>query len=142
LRWRAQHGDHSRAEKRDAGVMSESSIMVSTVFVPAQPSQRLLVAFGDPVTDGDGSTVDADHNWPSDLIRLLGKTPEGSRLAVVNAGIAGNRLLSDGYGVSALSRFDRDAFALPGVTHIVLLEGPNDVGFQGEKLHGCYLCDL
>ena len=52
-----------------------ASIAVTAVLVPAQPSQRLVVAFGDSVTDGDGSTVDADHNWPSDLIRRLGKTP-------------------------------------------------------------------
>jgi lysophospholipase L1-like esterase len=85
--------------------------------------------------------VDADHNWPSDLIRRLGKTHEGSRLAVVNEGIAGNRMLSDGYGISALSRFDRDALTLPGVTHIVLLEGLNDIGFPGAKLNGRYLAD-
>jgi lysophospholipase L1-like esterase len=112
------------------------------------------VAFGDSVTDGDRSTVDADRNWPSDLIRRLGKTREDSNLAVVNAGIAGNRLLSDGFGVlngglgfgagfgvSALARFDRDALALPGVTHIVLLEGLNDIGFPGAKLNGRYLAD-
>jgi lysophospholipase L1-like esterase len=106
------------------------------------------VAFGDSVTDGDGSTVDADRNWPSDLIRRLGKTPEGSRLAVVNAGIAGNRLLSDCFlvsvgcfGVSALARFDRDALTVPGVTHVVLLEGINDIGFPGARLGGSYLAD-
>lgn len=141
----SQHGDHTRAEKIEGGAASESSILVSAVLVPAQPSQRLIVAFGDSVTDGDGSTVDADHNWPSDLIRRLGKTPEGSKLAVVNAGIAGNRLLSDGFlisfGVSALARFDRDALALPGATHIVLLEGLNDIGFPGAKLRGRYLAD-
>ena len=145
----SQHGDHTRAEKIEAGATSESSILVSAVLVPAQPSQRLVVAFGDSVTDGDGSTVDADRNWPSDLIRRLGKTPEGSKLAVVNAGIAGNRLLSDWlpapasvcFGVSALARFDRDALALPGVTHIVLLEGINDIGFPGAKLGGRYLAD-
>ena len=147
----SQHGDHTRAEKIEAGTVSESLILVSAVLVPAQPSQRLVVAFGDSVTDGDGSTVDADHNWPSDLIRRLGKTPEGSKLAVANAGIAGNRLLSDGFvggagfgpsfGVSALARFDRDALALPGVTHIVLLEGINDIGFPGAKLGGSYLAD-
>jgi lysophospholipase L1-like esterase len=118
---------------------------VSAVLVPAQPSQRLIVAFGDSLTDGDGSTVDADHNWPSDLIRRLGKTPEGSKVAVVNAGIAGNRLLNDGFlasfGVSALARFDRDSLALPGVTHIVLLEGINDIGFPGAKLGESYLAD-
>ena len=142
----SQHGDHTRAERIEGGAESESSILVSAVLVPVQPSQRLIVAFGDSVIDGYGSTLDADHNWPSDLIRRLGKTPEGSKVAVVNAGIGGNRLLSDGginpsFGVSALARFDRDALALPGVTHIVLLEGINDIGFPGAKLNGRYLAN-
>jgi lysophospholipase L1-like esterase len=141
----SQHGDHTRAEKIEAGATSESSISVSAVLVPAQPSQRLVVAFGDSITDGDGSTVDADHNWPSDLIRRLGKTPEGSKVAVVNEGIAGNRLLSEGFavsfGINALARFDRDALVLPGVTHVVLLEGVNDIGFPGAKLGGGYLAE-
>jgi lysophospholipase L1-like esterase len=144
----SQHGDHTREEKIKAGIASNSSILVSAVLVPAHPSQRLVVAFGDSITDGDGSTVDADHNWPSDLNRRLGKTPEGSKVAVVNEGIAGNRLLSDCFlasagcfGVSALARFDRDALALPGVSHVVLLEGTNDIGFPGAKLGGGYLAD-
>ena len=54
-----------------------------------------------------------------------------------------NRLLRDGdiFGVSALARFDRDALVLPGVTHIVLLEGLNDIGFPGAKMDGQYLAD-
>jgi lysophospholipase L1-like esterase len=142
-----QHGDHTRAEKIEGTVESRSSISVTAVLVPAQLSQRLVVAFGDSVMDGDGSTVDADHNWPSDLNRRLAKTPEDSKVAVVNAGIGGNRLLSDGsgisagFGVSGLARFDRDALALPGVTHIVLLEGLNDIGFPGAKLGRQYLAD-
>jgi lysophospholipase L1-like esterase len=145
------HGDHTHAEKIEASATSESSILVTAVLVPAQPPQRLIVAFGDSVTDGDGSTADADRNWPSDLIRRLGKLLEGSKVAVVNEGIAGNRLLSDGFavgagfavdfGVSALARFDRDVLALPGVTHVVLLEGLNDIGFPGAKLDGTYLAD-
>jgi hypothetical protein len=94
----SQHGDHTRAETIEGGTQTESSILVSAVLVPAQPSQRLLVAFGDSVTDGDGSTVDADHNWPDDLVRRLGTLPSSSKLAVVNEGIAGNRLISDGFG--------------------------------------------
>jgi len=144
----SQHGDHTRAEKIEDGAASTSSISVSAVLVPAQPSQRLVVAFGDSITDGDGSTVDADHNWPSELIRRLRKTHEGSEVAVVNEGIVGNRLLSGCFipsagcfSVSALARFDRDALALPGVTHIVLLEGINDIGFPGAKLGGGYLAD-
>jgi len=108
----------------------------------------MVVAFGDSLTDGDGATMDADRNWPSDLIRRLQQTPRDSQLAVVNAGIAGNRLLSDCFdvvlgcfGVSALARFDRDALALPGVTHILLLEGINDIGFPGAHLDDHYLAD-
>jgi len=144
----SQHGDYTRAEKIEGGAESESSILVSVVLVPAQPSQRLVVAFGDSITDGDRSTVDADHNWPSDLIRRLGRTSAGSKVAVVNEGIVGNRLLNDCFlasvgcfGVSALARFDRDVLALPGVTHIVLLEGINDIGFPGAKMGGSYLAD-
>src|SRR5262249_26290072 len=39
-------------------------------------------------------------------------------------------------GVSALARFDRDALAIPGVTHIVVLEGINDIGFPGAAIEG------
>jgi lysophospholipase L1-like esterase len=144
----SQHGDYTHSEKIEAGKDSESSILVTAVLVPAQPHQRLLVAFGDSITDGDRSTVDADRNWPDDLARRLAKTPEGSKVAVVNAGIVGNRLLNDCFipsigcfSVSALARFERDALALPGVTHIVLLEGINDIAFPGAKLGDQYLAD-
>jgi lysophospholipase L1-like esterase len=141
----SSQGDDSHKEKIQGGTEAQNLILISAVLVPAQPSQRVIVAFGDSIVDGDGSTVEADRNWPSDLIRRLGKTPEGSQWAVVNEGIAGNRLLSDGpiasLGVSALARFDRDALSVPGVTHIVLLEGMNDLGFPGAKLGKLSLTD-
>ena len=143
----SQPGDLTRAEKIEGGAVSKSSILVTAVLVPAQPSECLVVAFGDSITDGDGSTVDADYNWPNDLVRRLGTTHGGSNIAVVNEGIAGNRLLSDGFdvsksfGASGLARFDRDVLALPGVTHVVLLEGINDIGFPGAKLNERNLAD-
>jgi lysophospholipase L1-like esterase len=131
-------GDHTRDEKIEAGADSESSIAVSAVLVPAQPSQRLIAVFGDSIVDGNFSTVDADRNWPSDLVRRLQRTSADSKLAVVNEGIGGNRLLSNGrlafMGDNALARFDRDVLSLPGVTHIVLFEGLNDIGFPGARL--------
>jgi lysophospholipase L1-like esterase len=143
----SRRGDHTRDATIEAGAMSRASIVLSGVFVPAEASQRLVVAFGDSVTDGDQSTVDADHNWPSDLMRRLGAS-EGSKVAVVNEGLVANRLLSDCFipsagcfGASALARFDRDALAMPGVTHIVLLEGVNDIGFPGANLGDGYLAD-
>jgi lysophospholipase L1-like esterase len=139
----SQHGDFTHAEKIEAAATSTASICVTAIFVPAQPQERLVVAFGDSITDGDGSTVDADNNWPSNLVRRAVKQLEASTFAVVNEGIVGNRLLRDGdiFGLSALARFDRDALALPGVTHIVLLEGLNDICFPGAKMDGQYLAD-
>ncbi len=139
----SQHGDFTHEKKIDPAALSTASISVTAVLVPAQPSNRLIVAFGDSITDGDGSTVDADTNWPNHLIHRIAKKSQGSTLAVVNEGVVGNRLLRDAdvFGVSALARFDRDALALPGVTHIVLLEGINDIGFAGAKMDGHYLAD-
>jgi lysophospholipase L1-like esterase len=54
-------------------------------------------------------------------------------MAVLNLGIGGNRLLSDGMGVSALARFDRDVAAQTGATHVIVLEGINDIGFAGDE---------
>jgi lysophospholipase L1-like esterase len=45
----------------------------------------------------------------------------------MNVGISANRLLSEPVGVSALTRFDRDVIAQTGVTHVVVLEGINDI---------------
>jgi lysophospholipase L1-like esterase len=137
-------GDHTRDEKLAGGTFSDSSIAVTAVLVPGQAQQRVVVAFGDSVVDGDESTPELDRGWPSDLARRFSKT-DGAKVAVVNAGIAGNRLLRDGpianLGVSGLARFDRDALAQAGVTHIVLLEGLNDISFPGAKLGSLILAD-
>jgi lysophospholipase L1-like esterase len=126
--------------------VSHSSVLLSAVLVPARRGQRLVVAFGDSITDGDGSTVEADRTWPSALARRLNQRESDGQTAVVNAGIAGNRLLADGFGIkslgiSALARFDRDVLSLPGVTHVVLLEGLNDLAFPGATLGGQALAD-
>lgn len=130
-------GDHTRDASIQGNADSASSIALSAVLVPAQPSQRLIAFFGDSLVDGNGSTADADRNLPGDLVRRLQKTSADSKVAVVNEGIGGNRLLSVGrlafMGDSALARFDRDVLSLPGVTHLVLFEGLNDIGFPGGR---------
>jgi len=149
----SQHGDQTHREKIDGGTTFKSSILISAVLVPRQPSQHLVVAFGDSIVDGDRSTVDADRTWPSDLVRRLSNSSQTSPLAVVNEGLAGNRLLtsddgvsaslglSAGFGASGLARFDRDGLGLPGVSHIVLVEGINDISFPGAQIDGQYLAD-
>ncbi|HEX8814936.1 MAG TPA: SGNH/GDSL hydrolase family protein [Terriglobales bacterium] len=138
-------GDHTHDEKIESGTETLSTLLVNAVLVPAQPSQHVIVAFGDSLVEGDGSTPDADRNWPNDLIRRVEKSSAASKLAIVNAGIVGNRLLEPGavpsFGAAGLARFDRDALSVPDVTHIVLLEGMNDIAFPGAKLGDLSLAD-
>ncbi|GAA3115871.1 GDSL-type esterase/lipase family protein [Streptomyces echinatus] len=81
-----------------------------------------VVAFGDSLTDGNGSTPDTDRRWPDRLARLL-----RYRTGVLNAGISGNRLLRDGTGLRALARLDADALGRAGVRVLVVFEGINDI---------------
>ncbi|MGK5739989.1 SGNH/GDSL hydrolase family protein [Micromonospora sp. URMC 103] len=89
-----------------------------------------VVFFGDSITDGVVSTVDANLRYPDQVADRLAQRPEARRCGVLNAGISGNRLLADAgsAGDSALARFDRDVLGQAGVRSVVLLEGINDIG--------------
>ncbi|MFP3713814.1 SGNH/GDSL hydrolase family protein [Puerhibacterium sp. TATVAM-FAB25] len=100
---------------------------VDSLVVDA-PAEGTVVALGDSITDGNGSTPGTDSRWPDQLAERLGTTPGAPDLAVANQGISGNRLLADGTGTSALARLDRDVLAVPGVRTVVVLEGINDIG--------------
>jgi lysophospholipase L1-like esterase len=115
---------------------------LSGVSVAATPRAASVVAFGDSITDGAITTVDANRRWPDFLARRLQGQAALRHLGVLNKGIGGNRLLHDGntlpgqpfsgigplFGDSALSRFDRDVLAQPGVRSVIVLLGINDIG--------------
>lgn len=107
---------------------------LSEVDVADAAPARTVVAFGDSITDGMGSTPNANHRWPDFLARRIAEA--GLPLAVVNQGIGGNQVLANGLGVGALGRFDRDVLALPGASTVILMEGINDIGFSGGAIPG------
>jgi lysophospholipase L1-like esterase len=86
----------------------------------------VIVAIGNSITDGARSTRDANTRWPNVLAARMLR--DAAPRAVVNAGISGGRVLTYGAGPSALARFERDVLATPGLTHVILLEGINDIG--------------
>lgn len=90
------------------------------------PNARAIVAFGDSIIDGTGSTFDANRRWPDFLARRLIAAHEP--FGVLNQGINGNKVLNSLLGDSALVRFDRDVLGQAGVEYVVLLEGINDIG--------------
>ena len=98
------------------------------VDVGAPRTAGAVVILGDSITDGRGSTTNGNDRWPDVLARRLQASPATAGVAVLNAGIGGNRLLRDGLGPNALARLDRDVLAQAGVRWLIVLEGINDIG--------------
>ena len=95
-----------------------------------------IVAVGDSWIDGRCSTTengivrpDIYRRWIDVLAeRLAVERPMAPR-AVVNAGIGGNRIIpGGGNGSPTLQRLDRDVLERAGATHVILLQGMNDLG--------------
>src|SRR5262249_19232586 len=96
------------------------------VDVLAPGNTSAIVAFGDSIIDGAGSTYDANTRWPDFLASRL--VAAGKPFGVLNQGINGNKVLNTLLGDSALVRFDRDVLDQTAVKYVILLEGINDIG--------------
>jgi lysophospholipase L1-like esterase len=123
----SETGDHTGDAAFKPAGQTGAWFLLARVEVAAASSARAVVTFGDSITDGARSTVDTNNRWPDELARRLA-AQRGARVAVLNAGISGNRVLGDGAGISALARFDKDVLMQTGVTHVVVMEGINDIG--------------
>jgi lysophospholipase L1-like esterase len=123
----SETGNHSGVAALPVQRTTNAWFLIARVEVTAPADTKAVVAFGDSITDGAVSTSDANARWPDQLARRLAAR-KGTGVAVLNAGISGNRVLGDGAGVSALARFDKDALMQTGVTHVVVMEGINDIG--------------
>nr|WP_262505928.1 SGNH/GDSL hydrolase family protein [Streptomyces sp. TRM68367] len=121
---------------------------LTALDVLSRESDGTVVVFGDSLTDGNRSTVGANARWTDVLAdRLRGAIESGRdvpRYSVVNQGISGNRILSDGRGLpharirsrggtpvadnpSGLSRFPRDVLDRANVKVVVIALGVNDI---------------
>ncbi len=125
-------GDLTSAADVAGATPITSWVFVAGVDVAAPPKTSAIVAFGDSITDGAHSTVDANMRWPSVLSARLPK------FGMLDAGIGGNRILHDAssnlrFGTSALARFDRDVLSQAGIGYLIILEGINDLGHAGTS---------
>jgi lysophospholipase L1-like esterase len=132
----ASAGNHAGEHDLPAPSTTTSWFYLSRVEARTNAASAVIVALGDSITDGTASTLDANARWPDLLARRLAQSG-GPGAAVLNAGIGGNRLLGHAAGGTAglnvLERFDRDVLALSGATHVVLMEGINDIGLARDN---------
>jgi lysophospholipase L1-like esterase len=123
----SESGNHSGAATLPVAGKANAWFLLGRVEVMAPANTLAVVTFGDSITDGARATTDMNARWPDVLARRLAAR-RGVPVAVLNAGISGNRLLGDGAGQSALARFDKDVLMQTGVTHVIVMEGINDIG--------------
>jgi lysophospholipase L1-like esterase len=123
-------GDFTGAAIEQA-TTTQSYYFLTGVEVAASNRARAIVALGDSVTDGFGSTPDTNQRWPSLLAERLQFHWATSRVSVLNAGVSGNRVLHDFVGTSALARLDRDTLVQTGVKYVIVGEGNNDFLIPG-----------
>ncbi|MFW6597367.1 GDSL-type esterase/lipase family protein [Propionibacteriaceae bacterium Y2011] len=134
-------GDHTGDADATAYEPIGSWFFLSQVSVHGSGSRGAVVAFGDSITEGYRTTTDANHRYPDLLNARLAAGPAGLRLTALNAGIGGNRLLTDSDGAtrsheSAQHRFVRDVVSRTGATTVIATFGTNDLASYGGNADG------
>jgi lysophospholipase L1-like esterase len=132
-------GDHSAAASgADYAHATGAWFFLDGVDVVNPSVYGAVVTLGASTTDGVRSTPGANERYPDDLARRLLRLPAGQRLSVLDAGLSGNQLLTNGgtAGQSALARFDRDVLEQSGVRAVIIWEGTNDIGDHAAMTAG------
>jgi lysophospholipase L1-like esterase len=129
-------GSHGGDESEGAFPFTTTSwYFLDALDVMAPAGTKVVVAFGDSITDGTASTLNGDDRWPDALARRL-HARYGDRVVVVDAGIGGNRVAGPpeytaehafSGGPAAGQRLERDVLSLSGVAAVIWLEGINDL---------------
>lgn len=129
-------GDFTRSAELPLASTTRFRPLIAGIDVASARARPVVVAYGDSITDNTGCANNATPvcRWGDVLGRRLAAA--GKPHVVITQAISGNRILTPGSGPSALARLDRDALAVPGVSHIVLLEGINDIGNSERVQNG------
>lgn len=137
-------GDQAEGVGRTAFTATTTSmLLLKSVDVLSSTSRGAIVAFGDSITDGTCTTLDAHDRWEDLLSVRLDTNEEGNGVpgegrprlrdkAIVNEGIGGNTLTRAGLqpppdSIPGVERLDRDVLSHSSVTHVILFMGTNDI---------------
>lgn len=124
-----EHGNVTDRLEMPTAISTEHWYVISGIDVITEdPDYGAVVAIGDSLTDGRGSTTDKNNRWPDILAERLSANPKTSKIGVLNQGIGGNAVLSGGLGPTVSKRFARDVLAQSGVRYLIIFAGVNDIG--------------
>jgi lysophospholipase L1-like esterase len=130
-------GDSAASEARTPFTSTTTSMFwLKAIDVLSASSSGAIVGFGDSITDGTCTTLDAHDRWQDWLsVRLNLADPNrgvAAHKAVVNEGIGGNTVTRENLqpppdSTPGVERLERDVLAHRGVTHVVVFMGTNDL---------------
>jgi len=90
---------------------------------------KAIGIIGNSITDGKGTTDNANNRWTDVLAEQLQKRHGVTTRGILNLGIGNNRVtVAGGFGILAKQRFNRDILMQPGIETVVIFEGVNDIG--------------
>jgi lysophospholipase L1-like esterase len=126
-------GDQTASENGKPFTATTTSMFwLKAIDVSPAGSASTIVAFGDSITDGTCTTLDAHDRWEDALAARFALEREVAH-AVVNEGIGGNTA-TGGANLNppvnsppGVDRLDRDVLSHAGVTHVILFLGTNDI---------------
>jgi lysophospholipase L1-like esterase/formamidopyrimidine-DNA glycosylase len=123
-----QTGNVVAAASMAPAVTTDHWYIITGIDVLTEDTSQAVVALGDSITDGRGTTTNANNRWTDVLASRLQANTATAQVGVLNQGIGGNAVLSGGLGPTALTRFDRDVLGQSGARYLIILEGINDIG--------------
>ena len=124
-------GNHSSSVNLPVQDTSPAWNLLTAIDVINDDDVTTIATVGDSITDGWGSTDSGNQRWPNHFARRIFNDTSIGKFAVINAGISGNRVTTESspqFGQNLQARFGRDVLAMNKVTHMVLMEGINDIG--------------
>jgi Lysophospholipase L1 and related esterases len=121
-------GDHVSDGELVGAKTMEHWYQIDSIDVVADAKAGAVVALGDSITDGRGSTTNGNDRWTNMMAAALQGDAKTRHLGVLNSGIGGNCVLVQCLGPNALSRLEREVFSPAGVSALIVYEGVNDLG--------------
>jgi lysophospholipase L1-like esterase len=125
-------GNAAAAQSLTVAARTDHWYYITGIDVEVPSPSAALVTLGDSITDGRGSTTNANDRWPDALARRLQASAATRHIAVLNQGIGGNAVVNGGLGPTAVARFERDVLEQRGARWVIVFEGVNDIGGSND----------